>query len=45
MCTDFVYLKENDPWFSAAMKLVFWNSIGRVYGASPIGGVNLLNTL
>ena len=23
MCTEFVYLKENDPWISAAMKLVF----------------------
>ena len=26
MCTEFVYLKENDPWISAAMKLVFWTS-------------------
>ena len=36
MCTDFVYLKENDPWFSAAMKLVFWTSCGRVYWYSSL---------
>ena len=23
MCTDFVYLMDNDPWFLAAMKFVF----------------------
>lgn len=34
MCTDFVYLMDNDPWFLATMKFVFGISSGRFYGYS-----------
>ena len=34
MCTDFVYLMDNDPWFLATMKFVFRISSGRFYGYS-----------
>ena len=34
MCTDFVYLMENDPLFLATMKFVFGISSGRFYGYS-----------
>ena len=31
ICTDFVYLVNNDPWFSAGMKFVFRTLSDRVF--------------